>query len=122
MLQQIPKDLFNFLLVAIFSLIIGLEQRSHHIDKEFESLFGTDRTFTLTGILGFSIFIIISIFLQLLYRYAKIQYYVHTGDSSFTVRQTIPDCAIEQSQLCNLDLFFPFPYRCSLKTKNENCR
>ncbi len=56
--QTIPNDLINFLVVAAFSLIIGLEQRSHHIDKEFGSLFGTDRTFTLIGILGFILYVI----------------------------------------------------------------
>jgi uncharacterized membrane protein (DUF4010 family) len=57
-LSQIPKDLINFLLVGIFSLLIGLEQRKLHIDIEFESLFGTDRTITLIGILGFILYII----------------------------------------------------------------
>ncbi len=57
-MQQIPDDLINFLVVAAFSLIIGLEQRSHHIDKEFGTLFGTDRTFTLIGILGFILYVI----------------------------------------------------------------
>ncbi len=56
--QQIPHDLVNFLVVAAFSLIIGLEQRSHHIDKEFGTLFGTDRTFTLIGILGYILYVI----------------------------------------------------------------
>ncbi len=56
--QTIPNDLINFLVVTAFSLIIGLEQRSHHIDKEFGSLFGTDRTFTLIGILGFILYVI----------------------------------------------------------------
>jgi uncharacterized membrane protein (DUF4010 family) len=57
-LSQIPKDLINFLLVGLFSLLIGLEQRQLHIDIEFESLFGTDRTITLIGILGFILYII----------------------------------------------------------------
>ena len=56
--QQIPGDLVKFLVVAAFSLIIGLEQRSHHIDKDFGTLFGTDRTFTLIGILGFILYVI----------------------------------------------------------------
>ncbi len=56
--QHIPNDLINFLIVTAFSLIIGLEQRSHHIDKEFGQLFGTDRTFTLIGILGFILYVI----------------------------------------------------------------
>lgn len=57
-ISQIPKDLTNFLLVVIFSLLIGLEQRKLHIELEFESLFGTDRTITLIGILGFILYIL----------------------------------------------------------------
>lgn len=55
-LSQIPKELINFLLVVLFSLLIGLEQRRLHIELEFESLFGTDRTITLIGILGFILY------------------------------------------------------------------
>jgi len=58
LVQQIPRDLINFLLVVLFSLLIGLEQRKLHIDLEFESLFGTDRTITLIGILGFILYIV----------------------------------------------------------------
>lgn len=57
-LSQIPKELINFLLVVLFSLLIGLEQRRLHIELEFESLFGTDRTITLIGILGFILYTI----------------------------------------------------------------
>lgn len=57
-ISQIPKDLTNFLLVVIFALLIGLEQRRLHIELEFESLFGTDRTITLIGILGFILYIL----------------------------------------------------------------
>jgi uncharacterized membrane protein (DUF4010 family) len=39
-------------------LLIGLEQRRRHIEDETESLFGTDRTFTLIGILGYILYII----------------------------------------------------------------
>ncbi len=56
--QNIPKDLVNFLIVTAFSLIIGLEQRVHHDEKKIEFLFGTDRTFTLICILGFILYII----------------------------------------------------------------
>jgi len=56
--QGIPPDLIKFLLVAVFSLLIGLEQRRHYLDNELETLFGTDRTFTLIGILGFILYII----------------------------------------------------------------
>lgn len=53
-----PPDIIKFILVTLFSLLIGLEQRRHYIKEEFESLFGTDRTFTLIGILGFILYII----------------------------------------------------------------
>lgn len=56
--QNIPADIINFLLVVLFSLLIGLEQRRHHIRQEHESAFGTDRTFTLIGILGYMLYII----------------------------------------------------------------
>ncbi len=55
---HIPKDLIHFLLVVIFSLLIGLEQRKLHIDTGFELLFGTDRTITLIGIFGFILYIL----------------------------------------------------------------
>ncbi len=57
-LEKIPSDLINFLLVTVFSLLIGLEQRRHHMDEKKDSLFGMDRTFTLIGILGFILYII----------------------------------------------------------------
>src|SRR5271154_1295030 len=57
-LQDIPPDFIKFILVVLFSLLIGLEQRKQHINVEFESLFGTDRTFTLIGILGYILYII----------------------------------------------------------------
>ncbi len=54
--SQIPKELINFLLVVVFSLLIGLEQRRLHIELQSESLFGTDRTITLIGILGYILY------------------------------------------------------------------
>lgn len=57
-LESIPSDLINFLLVTVFSLLIGLEQRRHHVDEKKDSLFGMDRTFTLIGILGFILYVI----------------------------------------------------------------
>jgi len=62
MAKLLPLDLANFLIVTLFSLLIGMEQRRHHIDtseeEKVEFLFGTDRTFTLIGILGFILYII----------------------------------------------------------------
>lgn len=57
-LQNIPTDLIQFLLVVIFSLLIGLEQRRHYINQPTETVFGTDRTFTLIGIAGFIFYVI----------------------------------------------------------------
>jgi len=55
-LSHLPKELINFLLVVLFSLLIGLEQRRLHIEMEPESLYGTDRTITLIGILGYILY------------------------------------------------------------------
>ncbi len=57
-IHSIPPDIIKFSIVTLFSLLIGLEQRRHHIKEEFGTLFGTDRTFTLMGILGFILYII----------------------------------------------------------------
>lgn len=53
----IPDEFIKFLLVLVFSLMIGLEQRRHHIAENEELLFGTDRTFTFIGLLGYVLFI-----------------------------------------------------------------
>ncbi len=58
LLHNIPPDLIRFLLVAVFSLLIGLEQRRHFIKEVPETVFGTDRTFTLIGIAGFILYCI----------------------------------------------------------------
>ncbi len=58
LLQQLPRELFEFILVAVFSLIIGLSQRRLHAQAEGSRLFGTDRTFTFIGILGFILYTI----------------------------------------------------------------
>lgn len=57
-LHHIPQELINFIFVILFSLLIGLEQRRHHLDQDFEKLFGTDRTFTLIGLFGFMLYMI----------------------------------------------------------------
>lgn len=54
----VPPDLIRFLLTTVFALLIGLEQRRQYINEEFESRFGTDRTFTLLGILGYILYTI----------------------------------------------------------------
>ena len=53
----IPDEFIKFLLVLVFSLVIGLEQRRHHIAENEVLLFGTDRTFTFIGLLGYVLFI-----------------------------------------------------------------
>lgn len=59
LINAIPKTLIGFLLVALFSLIIGLSQRLKHVsDQSTESTFGTDRTFTFIGIFGFILYIL----------------------------------------------------------------
>lgn len=55
---DIPPDLLNFVLTALFALLIGLEQRRHHDQETVKFLFGTDRTFALIGILGFVLYIL----------------------------------------------------------------
>ncbi len=53
----IPKELTDFLLVTVFSLIIGLSQRRMQMEKGDKIVFGTDRTFTFIGILGYLFYI-----------------------------------------------------------------
>ncbi len=54
----IPDKLQEFGLVFVFSLIIGLSQRKIHPPNIGNQLFGTDRTFTFIGILGFILYVI----------------------------------------------------------------
>lgn len=57
--QYLPQDFVNFILVALFSLLIGLAQRRMNLGKESDTtVFGTDRTFTFIGILGFVLYIL----------------------------------------------------------------
>jgi len=58
-ISQIPRELINFILVVLFSLLIGLEQRRVHIESVSESLFGTDRTITMIGILGYILYTVL---------------------------------------------------------------
>lgn len=57
LLKFIPEGFINFFLVLLFSLLIGLEQRRHHINENEDLLFGTDRTFTFIGLLAYVLFI-----------------------------------------------------------------
>jgi len=56
-LNHIPEEFTKFILVLIFSLLIGLEQRRHHINENEDQLFGTDRTFAFIGLLAYVLFI-----------------------------------------------------------------
>jgi uncharacterized membrane protein (DUF4010 family) len=59
LLNQIPEILTQFIIVLLFSLLIGLEQRRQQNVKEGTSVpFGTDRTFTFIGLLGFILYIL----------------------------------------------------------------
>lgn len=57
LLNYLPEGFIKFFLVLIFSLLIGLEQRRHHINENEDLLFGTDRTFTFIGLLAYVLFI-----------------------------------------------------------------
>lgn len=55
----LPPDFVNFVLVTLFALLIGLSQRRIALKREGETtIFGTDRTFTFIGILGYLLYIL----------------------------------------------------------------
>ena len=57
--NYVPQELATFILVTLFSLLIGLSQRRITLNREGENtLFGTDRTFTFIGILGYLLYIL----------------------------------------------------------------
>ena len=58
MIEHIPRDFIYFVLVLVFSLLIGLEQRRHHYDEKPGMLYGTDRTHVFIGMLGFVLYVI----------------------------------------------------------------
>lgn len=55
--KYIPEEFIKFFMVFVFSLLIGLEQRRHHMNEEEKKLFGTDRTFTFIGLFAYVLFI-----------------------------------------------------------------
>ena len=56
--NYLPRELITFVLVTLFSLLIGLSQRRISLKREGETtLFGTDRTFSFIGILGYLLYI-----------------------------------------------------------------
>lgn len=97
-LKTLPSEFINFLIVAAFSLIVGLSQKSLHQKKDIQLLFGTDRTFTFIGILGYILFlldpvnmypfltgaIILSIFFAIYY-IAKIRATQHYGITTILI-------------------------------------
>ena len=56
--NNLSPDFLKFILVTLFSLLIGLEQRRQHQGEQDEQNFGADRTFTFVGILGFILYLI----------------------------------------------------------------
>lgn len=52
----LPHELITFVLVALFSLLIGLSQRRITLHRDEKTHFGTDRTFTFIGILGYLLY------------------------------------------------------------------
>jgi uncharacterized membrane protein (DUF4010 family) len=54
-----PQELVSFVFVVVFSLLIGLSQRKLSLHSEGENThFGTDRTFTFIGILGYLLYML----------------------------------------------------------------
>jgi len=89
LLNFIPEGFINFFLVLIFSLLIGLEQRRHHINENEDLLFGTDRTFTFIGLLAYVLFIADTVhYIPFLFGFSliglllSIQYYHKIGQNS----------------------------------------
>ena len=54
--QYLPSGLTTFLQVLTFSLLIGLSQRRLNLHKD-TPFFGSDRTFTLVGLLGYILYL-----------------------------------------------------------------
>jgi uncharacterized membrane protein (DUF4010 family) len=57
-INSLPQNLVDFFLVTVFSLLIGLSQRRINLQTDSNKFFGSDRTFTLIGILGFILYIL----------------------------------------------------------------
>lgn len=89
--ELFPDQLITFILVTLFSLLIGLSQRRISLKREGETtLFGTDRTFTFIGILGYLLYmldssqmklfmgggLILGILLGINYYVKQVQYHV----------------------------------------------
>lgn len=57
-LELTPIDLKNFILITLYSLVIGLSQRKLNQKEDGYNSFGSDRTFTLIGIFGNILYLI----------------------------------------------------------------
>jgi uncharacterized membrane protein (DUF4010 family) len=57
-IDSLPQSLIDFFLVTAFSLLIGLSQRRINLQSGNKKIFGSDRTFTLIGILGFIMYVL----------------------------------------------------------------
>lgn len=66
--MNLNPDLIHFLMVVVFSLLVGLEVKSYrvqfHPTKEEKYFFGSTRTYTFVGILGFILYKIDSTYLS----------------------------------------------------------
>ena len=60
-----PLDLKNFVLITLYSLVIGLSQRKLYLKEDGYNSFGSDRTFTLIGILGYILYLLDPITMRL---------------------------------------------------------
>jgi len=120
-LQEIPTLFIQFLLTAVFSFIVGLEQRKQHSEKEELLTFGTDRTFVFIGLLGFVLMVaepvgmyiylagglVISLFLGIFY-YQKIKFQNNYGLTTVLLAlltYTIPLLVITQPNWLTMIFF-----------------
>lgn len=53
-----PANFYQFVLVVLFSFLLGMEQRIRKSNANNPMSFGTDRTFTFIGILGYVLYIL----------------------------------------------------------------
>ena len=106
--QYLPEEFVTFVLVTLFSLLIGLSQRRISLKREGETtLFGTDRTFTFIGILGYVLYILdpteYRLFLgggAVLGLLLALNYYVKQTHTSSTRRSTASFWAAERCWGC----------------------
>ena len=58
--EYLPKELVTFILVTVFSLLIGLSQRKISLKREGETLmFGNDRPFTFIGLSVYQLYVLV---------------------------------------------------------------